>query len=247
MKTIIIDDEEHCREVLRMQLNRYCPQLEILACCASAEEGRAAIEHIRPDLVFLDVEMPGADGFSVLENSTWHRFSVIFTTAHDRYAIKAIRHSALDFLLKPIGKDELVEAVNKAAEHHPAAQMQADTILRLLREQMPQFGRVALPTFDGLRMIPVKDILYCESEGSYTRIFLHECPKPVMICRPLRDVDDTLRDKGFFRTHNSFIINLSHMLKYIKGDGGDIVMADGHTVPLARNRKQEFLEKIEKL
>ncbi len=247
MKTIIIDDEAHCREVLRMQLNRYCPELNIIACCASADEGQTAIERHQPDLVFLDVEMPDADGFSLLENCTWRQFSVIFTTAHDRYAIKAIRHSALDFLLKPIDKSDLTQAVEKATHLHPAAEMQADTILRLLREQMPQFERIALPTFDGLRMLPVKDILYCESEGSYTRIILDQCARPVMVCKSLRDVDDILRDKGFFRAHNSFIINLAHMNKYIKGDGGDIVMADGRSVPLARNRKQEFLERIEKL
>lgn len=247
MKTIIIDDEEHCRDVLRMQLNHYCPQIEILACCGSADEGRAAIERLQPDLVFLDVEMPGADGFCLLEQCQWRHFSVIFTTAHDRYALKAIRHSALDFLLKPIDKTDLIQAVSKAAQQHPAAGSHADTILRVLREQLPQFERVAFPTFDGLRMIPVKDILYCESEGSHTRIFLQQCPKPVMICQSLRDIDDILRHKGFFRVHNSFIVNLTHMFKYIKGDGGDIVMADGKSVPLARNRKQEFLEKIEKL
>ncbi|WP_341833945.1 LytTR family DNA-binding domain-containing protein [Chitinophaga pollutisoli] len=247
MKTIIIDDEAHCRDVLRMQLNHYCPELRVVACCGSADEGREAILQHQPDLVFLDVEMPGEDGFSLLENCEWRRFSVIFTTAHDRYALKAIRHSALDFLLKPIDKQDLIQAVHKAVVHHPAASPQADTILRLLREQLPQFERIALPTFDGLRMIPVKDILYCESEGSHTRVFLHPSPKPVMICMALKDVDDTLRDKGFFRVHNSFIVNLAHMSKYIKGDGGDIVMADGRSVPVARNRKQEFLEKIEKL
>lgn len=247
MKTIIIDDEEHCRDVLRMQLNRYCPQLSILTTCGSAEEGRAAIEQLQPDLVFLDIEMPDMDGFCLLEHCTWRHFSVIFTTAHDRYALKAIRHSALDFLLKPIDKDDLLAAVSKASEKQTATSSQADTILRLLREQMPQFERVALPTFDGLRMIPVKDVLYCESEGSYTCVHLVQQPKPVMICRSLKEVDDILRDKGFFRVHNSFIVNLAHMFKYIKGDGGDIVMADGRSVPLARNRKQEFLEKIEKL
>lgn len=247
MKTIIIDDESHCRDVLRMQLEHYCPQLDIVACCGSADEGRAEIERLRPDLVFLDVEMPGADGFSLLESCSWRQFSVIFTTAHDRYALKAIRHSALDFLLKPIDKQDLLQAVEKAAQLHPGASLRADAVLRLLRDQLPQFGRVAMPTLDGLRMLSVKDILYCESEGSHTGIFLEQCPKPVMVCLSLREVDELLRNMGFFRAHNNFIVNLAHMHKYIKGDGGDIVMADGRSVPLARNRKQEFLEKIERL
>lgn len=247
MTTIIIDDEEHCRDVLHLLLARYCPELQVVAVCAGSEEGLKAIIRLQPQLVFLDVEMPGMNGFELLETLGRPNFSVIFTTAYDQYAIKAIRHSALDFLLKPVDKDELVEAVKKAVNQHHTSGPKTEALLQFLHQHMQPNERLALPTVDGLRMMPVREITYCESEGSYTRVFLQQHATPLLICRSLKEVEDALKDKGFFRVHNSYLINLSYMYKYIKGDGGEIIMTDGRSVPVSRHRKQEFLTRIEKL
>lgn len=247
MQAIIIDDEQHCREVLQILLTRHCPEIRISAICNGAEEGLLAIERFHPQLVFLDVEMPVMNGFELLENCPRRSFAVIFTTAYDRYAIKAIRHSALDFLLKPVDKDELVQAVQKATSQNTNTASKVDTLLQFLQQHIQPNERLALPSVDGLRMMPIKEILYCESEGGYTRVFLQNQNKPVLICRTLKEVEEVLRDKGFFRVHNSFVINLSFMYKYIKGDGGEIIMTDGKNIPVSRNRKQDFLMRIEKL
>ncbi|MGX5818081.1 LytR/AlgR family response regulator transcription factor [Chitinophaga lutea] len=247
MHAILIDDEKHCRDVLEMLLQRYCPEVTLAAVCTSAEEGLRAIEQLQPQLVFLDVEMPGMNGFELLASCNRRSFSVIFTTAYNQYAIKAIRHSALDFLLKPIDKDELILSVQKALHQHPAPGPKVDALLQFLQQHMQHNERLALPTVDGLRMMPVKDILYCESEGGYTKVFLQQQDKPILICRSLKEVDEVLKDKGFFRVHNSFVINLGYMDKYIKGDGGEIIMSNGRSIPVSRNRKQDFLVRIEKL
>lgn len=247
MYAIIIDDEPHCRDVLLLLLQRHCPDVTVTAVCDGPQEGLQALEALRPQLVFLDVEMPGMNGFELLEQCPRRNFAVIFTTAFDKYAITAIRHSALDFLLKPVDKDELVIAVQKATSQVAGTALKVDTLLQYLHQQVLPNERLALPSVDGLRIMQVKDILYCESEGGYTRIHLQRHEKPPLICRTLKEVEEALKDKGFFRVHNSFLINLSYMYRYIKGDGGEIIMTDGRSIPVARNRKQDFLTRIEKM
>lgn len=247
MHAVIIDDEKHCRDVLQMLLERHCPEVTIDALCGDPEEALKVIERLQPQLVFLDVEMPGMNGFELLESCTRRSFSVIFTTAYDQYAIKAIRHSALDFLLKPIDKDELVQSVQKALSQTANSATKVDALLQFLHQHVQPNERLALPTEDGLRMIPVKDITYCESAGGYTKVFMVRQGLPTLICRSLKEVEEALKEKGFFRVHNSYLINLSYMHKYIKGDGGEIIMTDGKNIPVSRNRKQDFLTRIERL
>ena len=204
MHTIIIDDEKHCRDVLQMLLTRHCPEVILDAVCEGAEEGLKAIEKFQPRLVFLDVEMPGMNGFDLLENCSRRNFSVIFTTAYDQYAIKAIRHSALDFLLKPVDKEELILSVQKALNQSTSPGPKVDALLQFLHQHVQHNERLALPTVDGLRMMPVKEILYCESEGGYTRVYLQNQGKPVLICRTLKEVEEVLKDKGFFAYITAF-------------------------------------------
>lgn len=247
MNAVIIDDEPHCREVLQLLLARHCPDVAITAICDGAAEGLLAIEAMRPQLVFLDVEMPGMNGFELLEQCPRRNFAVIFTTAFDKYAINAIRHSALDFLLKPVDKDELITAVRKASSQAASTGMKVDALLQYLQHQVMPNERLALPSTEGLRILPIKEILYCESDGGYTHIFLQQQEKAAIICRTLKELEELLKDKGFFRVHNSFLVNLAAMQRYIKGDGGEIIMPDGRNIPVARNRKQDFLLRIEKL
>lgn len=248
MRTIIVDDEKHSRDALHMMLERYCPHVAVQALCSNGPEALAAIEQLHPDLVFLDIEMPGMDGFQVLEACNYHSFVVIFITAYDQYALQAIHHSALDYLLKPIDSNELKDAVEKAGSQSTVVTAgKVDNLLHFLQEQLSQDERLALPTSDGLRMVTARNIIYCKGAGTQTRLHLQEPEKPVMVCRTLMEMEQWLADKGFFRVHSSFLINLSFMEKYIKGDGGEIIMSDGYSVPLARDKKQDFLQRIERL
>lgn len=248
MRTIIVDDEKHSRDALQMMLERYCPQVSVEAVCCNGTDALNAINELRPQLIFLDVEMPGMDGFEVLEACNHHDFAVIFITAYDQYALQAIHHSALDYLLKPIDIKELRDAVEKAGlQSNAEMNDKVDNLLLFLQQHLYQDERMALPTMNGLRMVAAKNIIYCKSAGVQTKLHLHEPEKPVIVCRTLLEMEEWLTDKGFFRVHNSFLINLSFMEKYIKGDGGEIIMCDGYSVPVAREKKHDFLLRIERL
>ncbi|UFH53667.1 LytTR family DNA-binding domain-containing protein [Spirosoma sp. KNUC1025] len=246
MTALIIDDEKHCRDVLTLLLNRYCPFVQILATCATGAEGKTAIETLRPQLVFLDIEMPGMNGFEMLEACRFNDFQVIFTTAFNEYAIKAIRHNALDYILKPVDKDELVQAVNKAEQERAAhAPKPVEQLLGYLQNQRAG-GRIALPTLEGLQIINSEDIYYCESDGGYTH-FMLKTGQNILISKTLKEVEEVLETKGFCRVHHSYLINLHYVLRYIRGDGGEVVMANNKALPVSRNKKQEFLSLLEKI
>lgn len=248
MRTIIVDDEKHSRDVLLMMLGRYCPHVVVEAVCNNGEEALTAIQTLHPELIFLDIEMPGMDGFQVLEASQDHSFAVIFITAYDQYALQAIHHSALDYLLKPIDIQELKDAVEKAGSQSMTVTAEkVDNLLQYLQQQLNQDERLALPTSNGLRMVVAKDIIYCRCVGTQTSLHLQAPEKPVIVSRTLVEMEQWLAGKGFFRVHNSFLINLSFMERYIKGDGGEIIMCNGYSVPLARDKKHDFLQRIERL
>jgi two-component system LytT family response regulator len=247
MRTIIVDDEKHSRDVLQMMLEKYCPHVVILAQCSNGNEALKAIRELRPELIFLDVEMPGMDGFQILEACEAHTFSVIFITAYDQYALKAIRHSALDYLLKPVDLTELKEAVKKAGSQSGDSSGKVMNLLRFLHEQAGCEERRAFPTANGLRMVAARDIIYCRSSGAQTWLHLQAPEQPLPVQRTLPEMEEWLTNKGFFRVHNSFLINLSFMEKYIKGDGGEIIMCNGFSIPLAREKKHDFLLRIERL
>lgn len=243
-----MDDEKHCLDVLLLLLDRYCPDVTVEAACSDAATALEAIEKYRPELLFLDVEMPGMNGFELLEACERPTFSIIFTTAYNQYAIQAIRHSALDYLLKPLDKDELVRAVEKAASQQlQFTGNKVNNLLLFLHEHLQAGERLALPTMEGLRMVLPKEIVYCVAEGAYTRLYLHADKTTPLVCRTLKEVETVLKDKGFFRVHHSYLVNLSFMDKYIKGDGGEIIMTNGSCIPVSRHRKQDFMARIEKL
>lgn len=250
MRTIIVDDEKLSRSVLKLLLEKHCPAVNIVAVCADGISALEAIEKYQPDLLFLDVEMPGMNGFEVLQACKDASFSVIVTTSYDHYALDAIRHNALDYLLKPIIREDLVDAVDKAMmrqRQKGQSEGKNDSLMEFLHQHLYPGERLALPSPEGLRMLLVKDILYCVAEGESTNIHLINSSMPSLVCRSLKEVEGLLKNKGFFRVHHSYLINLNHMDRYIKGDGGDIIMSDGSCIPVSRQRKQEFMERIEKL
>ncbi|MBD2753581.1 LytR/AlgR family response regulator transcription factor [Spirosoma validum] len=246
MTALIIDDEKHCRDVLSLLLKRYCPIVQIAATCANGAEGQVAIETLRPDLVFLDIEMPGMNGFDMLEACRYTDFQVIFTTAFNEYAIKAIRHNALDYILKPVDKDELIHAVAKAQQkQNTQSPSGIEQLLGFLQNQNVG-GRISLPTLEGLQIIDSEDIYYCESDGGYTR-FAMKNGQIILISKTLKEVEEVLDTKGFCRVHHSYLINLRYVQRYIRGDGGEVVMANNKALPVSRNKKQEFLSLLEKI
>lgn len=251
MRTIIVDDEKLSRSVLKLLLEKHCPAVEIVAVCTDGLSALDAIKKYQPDLLFLDVEMPGLNGFEVLQACKDASFSTIVTTSYDHYALDAIRHNALDYLMKPIMKEDLGEAVDRAMQKRASKKApvtgRTDMLMDVLHQHLYPGERLALPSPEGLRIILVKDILYCMADDVNTKIYLQQAEGHSLVCRSLKEVEGLLKNKGFFRVHNSYVVNLNYMERYIKGDGGEIIMSNGNCIPVSRNRKQEFMERIEKL
>ena len=244
INAIIIDDELHCRKTLDILLKEYCPDVQVMAQCDNGESGMEAIRNLKPDLVFLDIEMPHMNGFELLEHYGEIHFAVIFTTGYDQYAIKAFRFSALDYLLKPINHEELKKAVQKVSHQvaYPLPQ-QLEILLQKLRHQPAGIHKIALPTMEGLQLIPVDSIISCVSDSNYSVLLLKDKQK-LTISRTLKETEEILEEHSFLRVHNSSIVNLNEINKYIKGEGGYLVMSDGSTVDVSRSRKEALLKKL---
>lgn len=248
MKAVIIDDEKHCREVLTTLIGKYCPDVEVAESFTNGAEALQLIEKINPDILFLDIEMPGMNGFEFIERCTLKNFEIIFTTAYNEYAIKAIKHSALDYLLKPIDKNELIEAVEKVKQQnaHKTSSRVEQLLSSLNLKKEPK--RFAVPTLEGLIMLNSEEILYCESDGPYCTFHFTTTTKPLLTSKTLKEAEEVLQGSGdFFRVHHSFLINLKFVQKYIRGEGGEVIMNNGKNIPVARSRKQDFLKVLEKI
>lgn len=244
IRAILVDDEEKSRNTLKALLEKNCPDVEICDLAESVDEALVSIKKHQPDLIFLDIEMPHGSGFTLLEKLINPDFDVIFTTAYNDYAIKAIKFSALDYLLKPIDVDDLIKAVNKV-KNKPGNQKSIPDFELLLSNLKLKSGsaKIAVPTFDGLQMIDAKNIIKCIADESYTHIFLVDGSK-IVVSRILKEYEELLSDLNFFRVHNSCLINLAHVTKYIKGDGGYVIMSDTKTVEVSRRKKAELLIRL---
>lgn len=244
IRTMILDDEKHCVESLRLDLVKYCPEVEILATCTGSKEGLQAIKKLKPDLVFLDVEMPWMNGFELLELLQPVEFDVIFTTAYDSYALKAFRVSAVDYLLKPICKDDLISAVQRI--HKKLNDTGTDRIQTLLDDYFTrqQQSRITIPEKDGYQFIDVPNILYAESDGNYARIFIHQ-KSPLFVSMTLKDLENKLSGNNFCRVHHSFLVNLDNVDRYVKAEGGYLVMKNGAIVPVSRAKKNDLKSVIQ--
>jgi two-component system LytT family response regulator len=243
IKAILIDDEVHCVDTLNMLISDYCPEVQIMELCVSAKQGLAAVGKHHPTLIFLDIEMPVMNGFEFLEQFTEIPFSVIFTTSYDQYAIKAIRFSALDYLLKPIDPKELVTAVNKVqVQKTPPTAEQFRMLMEQIQNKEKKFTKVAVPTSEGFELIPSEEIIYCEADDNYTHLFLKN-KKKITACRTMKEMEEQLGDfASFIRVHHSYIANLNQVHKYIRGEGGYLIMSDGATVNVSRSRKDALMK-----
>lgn len=246
IKAIIVDDEQHCIDALKTMLQKKCPEVTVLAGVNSVQDAKQVIDELHPDLVFLDVEMPHQNGFELLKLYDKVNFDVIFTTAYEQYALKAIKFNALDYLLKPFSVQDLQEALRKFHERRinktDNGMAPLEVFLQNMKTIQQTNKKIALPTINGLVFMPVQNIVRCESTGNYTRIFFTD-RKQLLVSKPLKEFEELLTDVDFFRVHNSHLINLQQMESYIQGEGGFALMSDGTQVEVSRRRKAEFLKK----
>jgi two-component system, LytTR family, response regulator len=246
IKAIIVDDEQNCVEMLEWLLKTYCPMVTIVAMCNSGEQGIEAINRHRPDVVFLDIEMPKMNGFAMLEKFDELFFDVVFTTAYNKFAIKAFRYSALNYLLKPVDPEDLQMTVKKLEDKKTAVgKDQLNLLLENMKNLANPVQRIALSTGDGLIFVNTADIMYCQAESNYTNVVLTSKNK-ILVAKTLKDIDETLSGKDFFRVHNSFLININQIKKFVRGDGGYIVMNDDTQITIARSKREEFFEMFSK-
>jgi two-component system LytT family response regulator len=242
VKAVIIDDELHCINTLSMLLKAYCPDVHVVAACQSPVDGKNAIETLKPDLVFLDIEMPEMNGFKLLEQLHDIFFALIFTTGYDQYAIRAIKFSALDYLMKPIDPNELISAIKKVQEqrHLPFAE-QFQMLLKQIHDKNHQFNKLAVPTSDGFELISIDQLLWCNADDNYTHFYLKN-KTHITVCRTLKEVEELLKGFEFFiRVHHSHIVNLKEVTRYVRGEGGYLVLSDGTSVNVSRTRKDMLL------
>lgn len=246
---IVVDDEENNREVLVKMLFKFCPSVTVLGQASNVKEAIQLIEEKKPDVVFLDIELPDGNGFDVLEHFKKINFFIIFTTAHADYALKAIKFAALDYLLKPLNVSELREAIGRVSEKMEEKEIHFGEIGQRMEVfgankdssgQKFNFKKIALPSSEGLEFFSVADILKCEADRAYCNFYLTS-GKKITVSKPLAEYDDLLAECGFFRVHKSNTINLSHIQKYVKGNGGYVVLSDGSSVDVSARRKDEFL------
>ena len=244
IKAIIVDDESNCCEILATLLERYCPQVKVADICYSGQTALHSIIEMQPDIVFLDIEMPNMNGFELLEKLQTVNFKLIFTTSYDQYAIKAIRFSALDYLLKPIDREELQNAVKKSMQEldKPIPE-QLEVLMQKLSKTGNGGQKIALPTMEGLLLMPIDRIISCTSERNYTILYLKDKKKQV-ISRPLKEMEELLEDHSFLRVHHSHLVNLKEISKYIRGEGGYLIMSDGSSVDISRSKKELLVSKL---
>ncbi len=246
MRAVIIDDELRSRESLDILVKENCPNVQVIALAESVETGVAAIKEHKPDLIFLDIELQDGTGFDLLEKSAAADFHVIFTTAFENYALKALKISAVDYLLKPINAEELVQAVNKAKDLRSKKDTNKNFEL-LLQNLQSNSGKhkIALPTSEGLTFINVSDIIRCQADGSYTHFFFKD-KKKILVSKKIKEYEELLSPYNFVRVHHSHLVNLDEVTKYVRGDGGYVVMSDGETVYVSKRKKEDFMAALNK-
>lgn len=243
LKAIIVDDEPYCCETIATLLEE-SRDVEIVSVCHNAADALVAIRKYSPDIVFLDVEMPKMNGFEMLEQLPQVNFEIIFTTSYDQYALKAIRFSAIDYLLKPVDEEELRTAIQKVIQRSqkPITQ-QLEILLQKIHQPSTPINKIAMPTMEGLQMIPVDSIISCESDSNYTILQLKNSKK-LIVSRTLKEIEELLEEHSFLRVHRCYLANMNEVEKYVKGEGGYLVMSDGTTIDVARNKKEVLLKKL---
>ena len=242
IRTVVIEDEEHSRKMLLEMLHEHCKQIHVVAEANSVKTGLAAITQQMPQLVFLDIELQSETSFEILEKLPEINFELVFTTAFDHYALKAVKFCAIDYLLKPIDLKELQIAVAKAEKRLNRAYLNRnlEVLVNNLKSGSQINHKIALSTLEGLLFVNVSDIIYCESNGPYTHFILKQTGK-IVTSKHLKEYENLLSGYDFFRIHKSYLINLREIQKYIRGEGGQLIMSNGAALSVSKQRKEDFL------
>lgn len=246
IKTILVDDEASGLYTLRQLLQEYCPELKVIAECSTADAAREKIELLEPQLVFLDISLPGKSSFELLEELEDREFEIIFVTAHNSYTLTAFRYSAIDYLVKPIDEDLLVQAVKRAIKRISKNDLQQNVNTLLHNLSISGKGpllKLCIPSVKGFQVVELKDIMYCEAAGNYTNFYFTHQP---MYCsaRAIHDYEELLSDAGFVRVHKSYLINMQHIKEYIRGEGGTVIMSNNAEVEVSRRKKEIFFSRL---
>ena len=245
IRGIIVEDEIRSRDTLRGLLKRYCKNVEIIAEADSYRSGLAAIRKHHPDVVFLDIQMPDGSGFKLLEELDEIKFEIIFTTAFDQFAIKAIKFSALDYLLKPIDPEELVNALKKVENKISKGKLNQNiqVLLDNIKSRDADPPKIILSTFEKIHIIETDNILRCESDNYYTNFFLTD-GKQILVSKTLKENEAMLGEHNFIRPHKSHLVNVKYIKGFLRNDGGYIEMTDGSKIPVSRRKKEKIIEII---
>ncbi|MCC6371243.1 MAG: response regulator transcription factor [Bacteroidia bacterium] len=247
IKTLIVEDEQKSRDMLAAIIRKNCPELEIVGLASGVSEGVNLIKTLNPELVFIDISMPDGSGFDLLEKVQGHKFELIFATASDQHAIKAIKYSACDYLLKPIDIEELKEAVAKVVTKKNSSPNMENLqfLIQHLKRADENFQKITLPTGNAYEIVNVKDIVRCEADGSYTNFYISDKRK-LMISVGLKHYEELLPESDFIRVHHHHLINMNHVVRFLKEDGGYAIMSDGSKIEISRRKKEAFMEKLNK-
>lgn len=246
---IIIDDEQHCIDRLsRLLQQNFASTIQLARACHDVEEGLSVIPKIAPDVIFLDVQLRNKTGFELLQQLGRADFKVIFTTAYDQYAVQAFKFSALDYLLKPVDPDDLARAVAKLTDQKERNETAAklEVLLYNLKNIQGASKRICVPVSGGMVFLQVSDIVRCQSDVNYTYLFLHNGQK-LLVAKTLKEFEELLSAYGFFRIHNSHLVNLAYVKSYNKGKGGYVTMTDNSTIEVSTRRKESFLNRLTEL
>lgn len=251
MRVLIIDNDSSIREGLTSLLKKLCPQISEIREADGVSTGLKAIDDVKPEIVFLDVEMDDGTGFDLVQKIGNYNFQLIFITAHNKYAVNAFKFSAIDFLLKPIDPMDLVLSVNKALSQKKNKDLEHQ--VKLLEESLQSINslkiqdrKIALNDGNVIHYVKINDIIYCQADGSYTVFHLMNSKK-IMVSKLLKEYEDLFSDFNFLRTHHSYLINTSKISKFDKADGGQLIMEENHSVPVSARKKEQVLDILGKL
>lgn len=247
IRAILVDDEISSTDILHWLLETYCKQVEVLCECHNPDDAILKIKEMKPDLVFLDIEMPGMNAFEMIAQLKPINFEIIFVTAYNQFALQAFKENAVDYLLKPVEKSELMAAVEKLSQKQKNENNQKlDALLKVFQSQLMSSKKIALPSNEGIIFINVDQIVRCESDSNYSFIILTTGEKTI-ITKTLKQIEESLSGYPFYRVHQSHLVNLNHIVKFSKDGGGYLVMSDKSTITVARQRKDGLMELFSKL
>lgn len=245
LTAVIVDDETSGREIITLLLGKYAPDVSVVGQASTVTDAIQLISDTQPDILFLDIELPTGTGFSILEQVPELKSDIIFVTAYDKYALEAIRISAIDYLLKPIDREEFVKAIDKVrkARERKRDNSTISDFLSNYRQSQGRQDRIVLPTQDGFQVVHAEEVIWCQGDGAYTRFFM-TAGRQIMVSKMLKEFDSILEVHGFFRIHRSHMVNIAHVRRYFKGKGGEVEMSDGNVLAVSREKKDEFISKL---